>query len=404
MRAWRALLALTTLGTVACVAPVRASAQFERAAQPSAAALTVSVDERRRLLAHGPWPVAFRPDPSNRVSDNPAAIELGRRLFADARLSGSGKVACVSCHQPALRFSDDRPRAMGIAEVERNTPTLIDVRLQRWFGWGGASDSLWLASLRPLLDPREMETSPHKLRRLLAEDPQLRACYRRAFGAMPEDSKQPLVDVGKALAAFIATMASGRSAFDDFRDALERDDAAAIARYPAAAARGARLFVGRANCFVCHSGPNFTNGEFHDIGVPYFLAPGVVDSGRRGGLEAVRASEFNRLSRFADDGGASGIATRQVRLEHRHWGQFRVPSLRNLALTAPYMHNGSVASLRDVLRHYSDFNVERVHADGERLLRPLKLSDGEIDDLLAFMESLSAGVVSVAPADETACR
>lgn len=81
-----------------------------------------------------------------------------------------------------------------------------------------------------------------------------------------------------------------------------------------------------------------------------------------------------------------------------------MPSLRNLALTAPYMHNGSVASLRDVLRHYSDFNVERVHADGERLLRPLKLSDGEIDDLLAFMESLSAGVVSVAPADETACR
>lgn len=404
MRAGRALLALAALGTAVCVDPLRASAQPEREPQASAAAVTFSADERKRLLAHGPWPVAFRPDPSNRVSGNPAAIELGRRLFADARLSGSRKVACVSCHQPALAFSDGRARAMGLAEVERNTPALVDVRLQRWFGWGGASDSLWLASLRPLLDPREMETSAHKLRRLLAEDPALRACHQRAFGAAPDQSQSALADVGKALAAFIETMQSGRSDFDDFRDALARDDAAGIARYPAAAARGARLFVGRGNCFVCHTGPAFTNGEFHDVGVPYFLGPGVVDSGRHAGIQAVRASEFNRLSRFADDGGASALATRHVRLEHRHWGQFRVPGLRGVAQTAPFMHNGSVPSLREVLRHYSELNEERLHADGERLLRPLGLSEAELDDLLAFLQSLSTGPVSVAPANEDACR
>jgi cytochrome c peroxidase len=363
-----------------------------------------TAEERTRLIAHGPWPVAFRPDPSNRVSGHPAAIELGRRLFADARLSGSSKVACVSCHQPALGFSDGRARAMGLAEVERNTPALVDVRLQRWFGWGGASDSLWLASLRPLLDPREMETSAHKVRRLLAEDPALRACYQRAFGAAPEQTPHALADAGKALAAFIETMQSGRSAFDDFRDALARNDAAGVARYPAAAARGAQLFVGRGNCFVCHTGPGFTNGEFHDVGVPYFLGPGVVDSGRHAGIQAVRASEFNRLSRFADDGGASATATRHVRLEHQHWGQFRVPGLRGVTRTGPFMHNGSVASLREVLRHYSELNEERLHADGERLLRPLGLSEGEFDDLLAFLQSLSSGAVSVAPANEAACH
>lgn len=374
------------------------------AAAATAQSVQFTAEERARLLAHGPWPVAFRPDPSNRVSGNPAAIELGRRLFADARLSGSSKVACVSCHQPALAFSDGRARAMGIAEVERNTPALVDVRLQRWFGWGGASDSLWLASLRPLLDPREMETSPHKVGRLLAGDPALRACYQRAFGATPEQSQHPFADAGKALAAFIETMQSGRSDFDDFRDALARNDAAGIARYPAAAARGAQLFVGRGNCFVCHTGPSFTNGEFHDVGVPYFLGPGVVDSGRHAGIQAVRASAFNRLSRFADDGGASAMATRHVQLEHRHWGQFRVPSLRGVTQTGPFMHNGSMASLRDVLRHYAELNEERLHADGERLLRPLGLSEAELDDLLAFLQSLSTGAVSVAPANEDACR
>jgi cytochrome c peroxidase len=220
--------------------------------------------ERARLLSHGPWPADWRADPSNRMSGNAAAIELGRRLFGDVRVSGSAQVACATCHQPARVFSDGRARGMGLEEVERNTPSLVDLRLQRWFGWGGASDSLWLASLRPLLDPREMETSAPKLRRLLAEDAELRACYRRAFGTAPEASMQPLVDTGKALAAFIETMGNERSAFDAFRDALQAKDAAGIAAYPAAATRGAQLFVGRGNCFVCHSGPTFSKG------FPYF--------------------------------------------------------------------------------------------------------------------------------------
>jgi len=375
-------------------------------AQPAAAPF--SAEERARILAHGPWPQPFRPDPSNRASGQPAAIELGRRLFFDARLSAGQRVACVSCHQPDRAWTDGAPRATGLTAVDRNTPTLDDVRLQRWLGWGGASDSLWLASIRPLLDEREMGLDPLALTLLYARDAALAVCYRKAFGESPTgEAERTLVGTAKAIAAFLETLDSGRTPFDHLREALARDDRAAVARYPADAARGLRLFVGRGNCIVCHSGPRFSNGEFHDIGIPFFLAPGVVDSGRHAGIRAVRASDFNRLSRHSDDAsGRSALATRHVTLEHRHWGQFRVPGLRNVAVTAPYMHDGSLPTLRAVVRHYSELDEERLHADGERLLRPLRLTAGEIDDLVAFLESLTDAAGRPRPrpaADPRAC-
>ncbi len=168
-------------------------------------------------------------------------------------------------------------------------------------------------------------------------------------------------------------------------------DAAAASAVVAghAAQRGLRLFIGRGNCALCHTGPAFSNGEFHDTGVPFFLRPGVVDPGRHLGLREVQASPLNLLGRFNDDASRdNAIGTRHARLEHRHWGAWRTPSLRNVSATAPYMHDGSVESLRDVLLHYSDLPEERLHADGERILRPLRLSPAELDDLLAFLRSL----------------
>ena len=132
----------------------------------------------------------------------------------------------------------------------------------------------------------------------------------------------------------------------------------------------------------------FSHGEFADIGVPFFV-PGGVDPGRHAGLAEVRGSRFNRLGPFADDGGASGVATRHLRSEHRHFGEFRVPGLRNLRQTAPYFHAGSAATLTDVVRHYSTLDPERLHADGERILVPLQLRDDEVADLVAFLETLS---------------
>jgi len=115
-----------------------------------------------------------------------------------------------------------------------------------------------------------------------------------------------------------------------------------------------------------------------------------VDPGRSEGLKRLKGSPYNLLGRFNDDGSRStATGTKHVELQHRNFGEWRVPGLRNVAQTAPYMHNGSLATLRDVVRHYSELNEERLHADGERVLRPLRLSSAEADDLVAFLESLS---------------
>ena len=180
---------------------------------------------------------------------------------------------------------------------------------------------------------------------------------------------------------------SGRTPFDDFRDAIERGDTQKPPeRYPAAAQRGLKIFVGKGNCSVCHFGPNFTNGEFADIGIPFFAAPGRVDPGRYGGIRKLQESRANLLGAYNDDPAkTSATGTRHVRIEHRNWGEFRVPSLRNVAKTAPYMHNGHLATLRDVVRYYSDLDENRLHADGEKILKPLRLSQSEQDDLVAFL-------------------
>jgi cytochrome c peroxidase len=211
--------------------------------------------------------------------------------------------------------------------------------------------------------------------------------YEKAFGAPPPASDEALLaGIGKALAAFQETLFAGRAPFDDFHDALAGGDRASAARYPLAAQRGLRIFVGRGNCSACHAGPNFSNGEFHDTGVPDFAA----DPGRQDGIRKLQANPFNLLGRYNDDAsGKSAAKTRHVPLEHRNFGEFRVPGLRNVALTAPYMHNGSLATLADVVRHYSEINPDRPQSDGEIPLKPLHLNLAEASSLVAFLESLT---------------
>jgi cytochrome c peroxidase len=351
-------------------------------------------DERAAILLHGPWPQPMPPDPSNRVSGKPEAIALGRQLFFDTRLSKDGGRACASCHDPAKAFTDGRPRSIGIGGVlvDRNAIALANLRLNRWFGWDGAGDSLWMQSIRPILDAKELALTPGELRARVAADAALAAAYLQVFGTVVESDtpELTLVNVAKALAAFQETIVTGRAAFDDFRDALEREGAAAMGRYPSAAQRGLRIFVGKGRCSACHFGPGFTGGEFESIGLPHFADKGRVDTGRFGGIKALLASPFNLLGRYNDDAQkAPGLATRHVEPLHRNWGELRVPSLRNVARTAPYMHNGSLATLADVVRHYSEVDEDRLHGlPGQSLIRPLRLTPQEQADLVAFLETL----------------
>jgi len=357
----------------------------------SALALTFTDDEARKIQSHGPWPAPWTPDPSNRVSGNARAIDLGERLFFERRLSVNGEISCSRCHLPERNWSDGLPRAVGLAEVDRNAPSVVNVRYNHWFGWDGAHDSLWAQSINPILDPRELGMSAATVAKFVRSDRDLGCRYRKTFDAAPgPDDEKILVDAAKALAAFQETLVSGRTAFDDFRDALARGDRSAMARYPEAAQRGLRTFIGKGACDVCHIGPAFTNGEFHDTGIGFFVRPGEVDPGRHGGIKKLLADRMNLLGPYNDDAKrSSATGTRHVSLEHRNFGEFKVPSLRNLESSAPYMHNGSLASLRDVVKHYSEISPDRLHSDGEQILKPLHLTDAEIADLTAFLETLS---------------
>ena len=350
----------------------------------------LSAQEVQRIARLGPWPPPQRADPSNRVSGQAQAIELGRRLFSDARMSPVGYIACVTCHQPDRSFTDNKPRAHGLADLPRNTPALANLRQQRWFGWGGASDSLWMASIRPILDAREFDGSPASVVKLFDRDPELAACYRQVFLESPQARPaHTLVNVGKALAAFQETLVTARTPFDDFRDALARADSAAAAGYPAAAQRGLRLFVGAAGCVACHSGPNFSDGEFHrgvlpDDGAPTVGAKSGRDSGRLEDARELEASRLSLLGTHNDDASrANARATRALRLRGALYGQYRTPSLRNVALTAPYLHDGSVERLHDALQHASRSSPNAAGPAAPPLSAP------QVDDLAAFLATLS---------------
>jgi cytochrome c peroxidase len=245
-----------------------------------------SRDDVMKVRWHGPWPPARRP------AARPELVALGERLFFDPALSGTGSVLCASCHVPYRAFQDGRALAFGLEETTRNTPSLLNVGFFRRFGWDGARASLAAQSLRPLLEPKEMRSSAAHVAALL-RGPYAKP-YRQAFSRAPAASDDELLeDAGSALAAFQQTLLSGRTPFDDFRDALARTGGAGAASYPLKAQRGLRRFIDR--CSSCHAGALFTSGAI-----------------------------------------VRGI---------------RVPSLRNVAATAPYMHDGSAASLEQAVRH-----------------------------------------------------
>lgn len=361
-----------------------------------AEAVEFSEAQSRRILSHGPWPPPAHGDATNRYSGNAAAIRFGAVLFAEPRLSARGDISCQTCHQPEKGWGDGRALSQGLQPLERNAPGLLNARLQRWHGWDGATDSLWAAAIRPILAEEEMGGSMAATAKLLRGNTPL-ACMARAVEseAMNLTDEALVVLAAKALAAFQETLVSPRTAFDDFRDALAANDRAAMARYPAAAQRGLALFTGRGQCATCHVGPAFTNGEFHDTGLPFFAGTDSagrrrVDPGRHRGIARLQENRFNLLGRYNDDpDGPASVPVRHVTQFHRNWGEFKVPGLRQLTDTAPYMHNGSLPALADVVQHYSELDEDRLHADGEAILKPLHLTRGEAGDLLAFLQSLS---------------
>ena len=353
--------------------------------------------ELKTILSHGPWPTPIGPDPSNRVSGKPDAIELGTVLFFDQRLSGGGTKACATCHVPERNWTDNLSRGVGMAQLDRNTPTLMNLRGQRWYGWDGGADSLWSQSLRPILDVRELAATPRHVANLLRNDEELSCRYRRVFGASPSptDDDAVFVNVGKVLAAFQETLVSGRTPFDHFRDALARGESLSSQTYSTPAQRGLQIFIGKGGCSACHSGGNFTSGEFFKTGLSRAESPAKPDPGRPKGIRELRESRFNLLSAYNDDATGAGAArTRQVAFAEEGDGRFKVPTLRNLMLTGPYGHNGEVDTLAEVVRRHA--------ADGQPAGAP-SLTPREQTDLVVFLESLSTFANPWRPEEASRC-
>jgi len=358
-------------------------------------AVEFSTEEQERIALHGPWPLLVPPDPGNEFSGLSWAEEAGLLLFQDTGLSGNSEISCASCHQAAKGFSDGKEVAIGRDKHFRNTQTLLNVGLQRWFGWDGGTDSLWAATMRPLLSELEMDSSVEAIAEYLRRTPRYRIYLQRgandeSIGLDTISDEQVAVKAVKFIASYVRTIASGDTPFDQFRDALNRGETVDEELFSASARRGLKLFAGKANCHVCHYGANFSNGEFHDIGRPFFIGVGQVDPGRYRGIERLRTDRYNLSGAFNGTRQTNEIRkTESVRLSRSDWGRWRTPSLRNLVYTAPYMHDGSIATLREVIDVYSDIDPGRLHTEGESILKPLGLSEQEKEDLVAFLRTLS---------------
>ena len=356
----------------------------------AAAGVSYTETELALIRSHGPWPPAFDGDASNHFSGDTQAIEIGENLFNDTRLSKKGVISCATCHVPALSFTDNKATGEGFGTVDRNTPTVLNVAFHRWFGWDGGSDSLWMQNIRPIVSVLEMD-GVEATRNVVETDPVYNAFYTGAKSRAPQQATDDelLVFVARAMAAYLETLVTAPTTFDRFRQALLDGDEMAMVAYPLSAQRGLKIFAGRGRCSICHFGPAFSNGEFAETGIPYFTST-CVDKGRFGGIEKVLASSFNLLGQFNESSDEStSHKTRFLRQRHDSFGQFRIPGLRSVSRTAPYMHNGSLQTLEDVMEHYSHVNMDRLHTDGESILKPLNLSAQDVRDLVRFLETLA---------------
>lgn len=339
------------------------------------------------------------PDPSNGVADDPEAADLGERLFFDVRLSANGEVACATCHRPALHFTDGRPLARGIGETSRGAPSLIGVAYSPWLYWDGRRDSLWSQALVPLETEVEHGLDRHRVLDVISDDDGLAESYQALFGPLPDRSaadeavNRAFANVGKAIAAYERSLLPKPAPFDAFvaslLDAAEHgteQDQPILSEDEIA---GLRLFISdRAQCLRCHNGPLFTNYGFHNIGLIEGKR-GVrdYDFGRVKGVREAMDDPFRCDGPYSDAGPDDCTEERFVLKRSKDLiAAFKVPTLRNVAATAPYMHDGRFATLREVLQHYKEAPNFRI---GFQQLLPLDLTPREIQQLIGFLGTLT---------------
>ncbi len=291
----------------------------------------------------------YRPIPE----DNPVTFEkvkLGKRLFGDKLLSRNRSLACKGCHQPKKAFTDGRAKAIGVygRQGSRSVPTLVNRAYGRAFFWDGRTSTLEEQVVKPIESESEMDMTVGEAVDRLKRKSRYRKMFQQAFHREPNGE-----DLARALASYVRTIYSGDSPFDRYiygkRGALTDQQR-----------RGLRIFRGKGNCTACHIGPTFSDEKFHNTGVAW------------------RDGKLQDEGRFAITG------------EAELKGAFKTPTLREVTRTAPYMHDGSLATLQDVINFYSDGGRKNPHLDEE--IKPRNLTSLEKQDLLAFLQSLTGTI------------
>lgn len=367
-------------------------------------------------------------DPSNSFAENQKAARLGEKLFFDPRFSKNGNISCGTCHRKDYAFTEDMPRGHGIGATVRRTQPLIGMAYLSWFFWDGRADSLWAQALGPPENANEHGVTRTLCAQIISRhykreyeelfgtlpdfpadicppvakpDPEDKEAYS-AWIAMPSDKAEAInlvyANMGKAIAAYVRLIVPGPSRFDRYVEALLRKDATTMSEtLHERELEGLRLFIGKAKCVTCHSGPLFTNGEFRKTGVyqPADLPP---DSGRAGGIAKALSLEFNCFGKYSDAAKSQCAALSSLTSPDanaaKYQNAFKVPTLRNVAERAPYMHAGQYWALWEVVRFFS--NMKPAPGPGSDLSSGMDkdllhggLSEAERDRIEAFLRTLS---------------
>ena len=367
-------------------------------------------------------------DPSNAVERLAAAVDLGKRLFNDARFSRNGAVSCATCHDPQKQFQDGLPVGQGVGTGSRRAMPIVGAGYSPWLFWDGRKDSVWAQALGPLEDAVEHGGNRTRYAHLMAAH--YRKDYESLFKAMPQTDGLPkdagpngsaaeqaawaamdvrqreavsrvFSNMGKVIAAYEKSLQHEPSRLDRYVDAVLANDRTADGMLRSNEVKGLRLFIGKAQCVTCHNGPLFTDQQFHNTGVPPRNAA-IPDRGRAAATAKVRGDEFNCLGPFSDARPAQCQELRfMVSDDPALEGAFKTPGLRGVAQRPPYMHAGQIATLEQVVRHYVEAphakvgHSELTHTHGNKTKSthveraPIELTDAEAADLVSFLGTLN---------------
>lgn len=367
--------------------------------------------------------------PSNAVADDPAAAHLGQFLFFDTRLSANGEVACASCHAPDKGFADGERLANGVGQTGRHAPTLLNAAYNRWQFWDGRTDSLWSQAWGPLEADVEHGTDRLAIAHLIDQSPEYRQAYEALFGPLPDfsdtdrfpdharpipsDTQRPehqawtamtpedkksvmtvVANITKSIAAYERKLVSFDADFDHFAQALREQDTSGMDALSESAKRGLKIYLGEANCDLCHNGALQSNFEFHNLGMGSREWLSGVDDGRYTGASKVFADPLNARGDFssASDWGYPQL-TYLRQEDFLQKGAFKTSTLRNITRTAPYMHGGEFATLDEVINFYADLQEDPPVGRRDALVQPFSVTTEEVADLEAFLESLNGAVL-----------